>query len=145
MSLRNDFIKEVKSIIENSRAQAIRSIDHFRVKMYWDLGRKIIEEEQNGKQKSEYGTFLIKKLSECLTSQYGSGFSKRQLEICRKFYQVYPIAQTLSAQLTWSHYTICIGIENQQKRLFYETEAIKNLWSVRQLERQVHSQLYERL
>jgi predicted nuclease of restriction endonuclease-like (RecB) superfamily len=113
--------------------------------MYWELGRKIVEEEQLGNERAEYGKFLIKKLSQLLKISYGSGFSKRQLEFARKFYRVYPIAQTLSAQFTWSHYVICISIDNQSKRLFYETETIKNLWSVRQLERQIISQLYERL
>jgi predicted nuclease of restriction endonuclease-like (RecB) superfamily len=113
--------------------------------MYWELGRKIVEEEQLGNERAEYGKFLIKNLSQFLKISYGSGFSKRQLEFARKFYRVYPIAQTLSAQFTWSHYVICINIDNQSKRLFYETETIKNLWSVRQLERQINSQLYERL
>jgi predicted nuclease of restriction endonuclease-like (RecB) superfamily len=145
MELRNEFISEIKGVIEQSRLKAIRSVDHIRVRMYWELGRKIVEEEQLGKERAEYGKFLIKNLSQFLKISYGSGFSKRQLEFARKFYRVYPIAQTLSAQFTWSHYVICINIDNQSKRLFYETETIKNLWSVRQLERQINSQLYERL
>jgi predicted nuclease of restriction endonuclease-like (RecB) superfamily len=145
MKLRNEFISEIKGVIEQSRLKAIRSVDHIRVRMYWELGRKIVEEEQLGNERAEYGKFLIKNLSQFLKISYGSGFSKRQLEFARKFYRVYPIAQTLSAQFTWSHYVICINIDNQSKRLFYETETIKNLWSVRQLERQINSQLYERL
>jgi predicted nuclease of restriction endonuclease-like (RecB) superfamily len=145
MELRNEFISEIKGLIEQSRLKAIRSVDHIRVRMYWELGRKIVEEEQLGNERAEYGKFLIKNLSQFLKISYGSGFSKRQLEFARKFYRVYPIAQTLSAQFTWSHYVICINIDNQSKRLFYETETIKNLWSVRQLERQINSQLYERL
>ena len=145
MKLRNEFISEIKGVIEQSRLKAIRSVDHIRVSMYWELGRKIVEEEQLGNERAEYGKFLIKNLSQFLKISYGSGFSKRQLEFARKFYRVYPIAQTLSAQFTWSHYVICINIDNQSKRLFYETETIKNLWSVRQLERQINSQLYERL
>ena len=145
MELRNGFIDEIREIIEQSRIEAIRSVDNLRVRMYWELGRKIVEEEQQGRIKPDYGSYIIKKLSEHLKLEYGSGFSKRQLEMSRKFYQLFPIAQTVSAQLTWSHYTICLRIENQTKRLFYETEAIKNFWSVRQLERQINSQLYERL
>ena len=145
MDLRSDFINEVKGIIEQSREKAIRSVDHIRVRMYWELGRKIVEEEQHGKERAEYRKYLIKNLSKQLKALYGSGFSRRQLEMARKFYLTYPIAQTLSAQFTWSHYSICISIENQSKRLFYEAEALKNHWSVRQLERQVNSQLYERL
>lgn len=145
MDLRKGFVEEVKDIIEDSRVKAIRAVDHVRVKMYWELGRKIVEEEQQGMGRAEYATYLIKKLSEQLKIEYGAGFSKRQLENSRKFYKEYPIAQTVSAQLTWSHYLICLGIENQAKRQFYETETIKNSWSVRQLERQVNSQFYERL
>lgn len=145
MELRSDFIKEVKTIIEQSREQAIRSVDHIRVRMYWELGRKIVEEEQQGNERAEYGKFLIKKLSHHLKLKYGSGFSQRQLEMARKLFSIYPIAQTLSAQFTWSHYSIYIGIDNQSSRLFYEAETLKNHWSVRQLERQVHAQLYERL
>jgi predicted nuclease of restriction endonuclease-like (RecB) superfamily len=145
MDLRKGFVEEVKGIIEDSRVKAIRAVDHVRVKMYWELGRKIVEEEQQGMGRAEYGMYLIKKLSEQLKIEYGAGFSKRQLENSRKFYSEYPIAQTVSAQLTWSHYLICLSIENQAKRQFYETETIKNSWSVRQLERQVNSQFYERL
>ncbi len=145
MDLRKGFVEEVKDIIEDSRVKAIRAVDHVRVKMYWELGRKIVEEEQHGMGRAEYGAYLIKKLSEQLKIEYGAGFSKRQLENSRKFYTEYPIAQTVSAQLTWSHYLICLSIENQAKRQFYETETIKNSWSVRQLERQVNSQFYERL
>ena len=143
--MRNEFISEIKGVIEQSRLKAIRSVDHIRVRMYWELGRKIVEEEQLGNERAEYGKFLIKNLSQFLKISYGSGFSKRQLEFARKFYRVYPIAQTLSAQFTWSHYVICINIDNQSKREFYEAETDKNTWSSRQLERQINSQHYERL
>jgi hypothetical protein len=145
MELRNGFIQEVKGIIDNSREKAIRSVDYIRVRMYWELGRKIVEEEQQGKNRAEYGKFLIKNLSGKLQSLYGSGYSRRQLEMFRRFYFTYPIAQTLSAQFSWSLYAIFISIDNQAKRDFYEAETTKNFWSVRQLERQVNSQLYERL
>jgi hypothetical protein len=86
MDLRSDFINEVKGIIEQSREKAIRSVDHIRVRMYWELGRKILEEEQHGKERAEYRKYLIKNLSKQLKALYGSGFSRRQLEMARKFY-----------------------------------------------------------
>ena len=145
MKLRNGFIQEVKGIIDSSREKAIRSVDHIRVRMYWELGRKIIEEEQQGKNRAEYGKFLIKNLSEKLQLLYGNGYSRRQLEMFRRFYFTYPIAHAVRAQFTWRHYRIYISIDNQSKRDFYETECAKNNWTYRQLERQLNSQLFERL
>jgi predicted nuclease of restriction endonuclease-like (RecB) superfamily len=113
--------------------------------MYWELGRKIVEEEQQGMERAEYGKFLIKNLSALLQSLYGSGYSKRQLEMFRKFYLTFPIAHAVRAQFTWRHYRIYISIENQHKREFYQQECIKNTWSYRQLERQLNAGLYERL
>ena len=125
MDLRKVFVEEVKGIIEDSRVKAIRAVDHVRVKMYWELGRKIVEEEQQGMGRAEYGIYLIKKLSEQLKIEYGAGFSKRQLENSRKFYKEYPIAQTLSAQLTWSHYLICLGLKIKQKGSFMKQKPLK--------------------
>ena len=145
MELRNGFIEEVKGIIENSRTQAIRSVDHIRVRMYWELGRKIIEEEQQGKDRAMYGRFVIKKLSEKLIDVYGSGFTTRRLHLYCQFYKTYPIVPAVRAQFSWTHYKLLLSIENQLKRDFYEAESTKNNWSSRQLERQINSQLYERL
>jgi predicted nuclease of restriction endonuclease-like (RecB) superfamily len=145
MELRKEFLEEVKGIIDDSKVKAIRAVDHVRVKMYWELGRKIVEEEQQGMERAEYGKFLIKNLSALLQSLYGSGYSKRQLEMFRKFYLTFPIAHAVRAQFTWRHYRIYISIENQHKREFYQQECIKNTWSYRQLERQLNAGLYERL
>jgi predicted nuclease of restriction endonuclease-like (RecB) superfamily len=145
MELRGRFINEVKGIIDSSRENAIRSVDQFRVRMYWELGKKIVEEEQNGKERANYGTFLIRKLSEKLQAEYGKGYSIRQLEMFRIFYFTYPIAHAVRAQFTWTHYRLLLRIDNQQKREFYESELIKSNWSSRQLERQINSQLFERL
>lgn len=145
MELRKEFLEEVKGIIDDSKVKAIRAVDHVRVKMYWELGRKIVEEEQQGMERAEYGKFLIKNLSALLQSLYGSGYSKRQLEMFRKFYLTFPIAHAVRAQFTWRHYRIYISIENQHKREFYQEECIKNTWSYRQLERQLNAGLYERL
>lgn len=145
MELRNSFIEEVKKVIEESRLKAIRSVDHIRVRMYWELGRKIVEEEQNGQDRAQYGDYLINSLSKQLTVEYGEAFSKRQLERYRQFYRIFPIASALRTQFSWTHFKLLLSIENQRKRDFYEAESIKNIWSSRQLERQINSQLYERL
>jgi len=113
--------------------------------MYWKIGERIFEEEQKGEERAEYGFSLIKNRSKQLKPEYGSGFSARNLEMMRLFYRTFPKTQTLSAQLSWSHYTLLLSIEDQDKRAFYIAETKKNNWSVRQLERQINSQLYERL
>lgn len=145
MELRNSFIEEVKKLIEDSRVKAIRSIDHIRVRMYWEIGKKIVEEEQQGRERAHYGSYLIISLSSQLVSLYGEAFSKRQLERYRQFYRFFPIASALRTQFSWTHYKTLLSIENQSKREFYEAEAAKNLWSSRELERQINSHLYERL
>lgn len=145
MSLIEPLPAEIKAIITNAKEKAIRAVDHERVLMYWHIGKKIFEEEQQGKDRAGYGEYLIKYLAEQLQPEYGSGFSRRQLEQFRVFYRLFPIAHTLCAQLAWSHYRLLIRVDNQDKRDFYITEAIKNNWVVRQLERQINSQLYERL
>jgi len=145
MELRNSFIEEVKKLIEDSRIKAIRSVDHIRVRMYWELGRKIVEEEQHGRGRAKYGQFLLKKLSKELLPEFGSSFSYRQLALFRQFFIVFPIVNALRSQLTWTQYRLLLRIDNQSKREFYEAESIKNIWSSRQLERQINSHLYERL
>lgn len=113
--------------------------------MYWQIGKVIFEEEQEGKERAGYGEFLIKSLSEYLQPQFGSGFSYRQLNWYRQFYRTFPIVSALRTQFSWTHYKTLISIDNQDKRAFYLTEADKNNWTARQLERQVNSQLFERL
>ena len=113
--------------------------------MYWNIGKVIFEEEQAGKERAEYGQFLIKSISETFHPQFGSGFSVRQLERYRQFYRQFPNASTLRTQFSWSHYKSLLSIENPDKKEFYIAEASKNNWSARQLERQINSQLFERL
>ena len=145
MDLRRDFINEVKGIIEQSREKAIRSVDHIRVRMYWELGRKIVEEEQQGNKRAKYSTYLIEILSKELVLEYGQAFTKRQLERYRQFYVLFPIASALRTQFSWTHYKLLLSVVNQSQRMFYEAECVKNNWNSRQLERQINSQLYERL
>lgn len=145
MELKKEFIQQIESIISFSRERAIRSIDTHRVMMYWEIGKEIVEEEQQGKDRAGYGEFLIKTLSETLEPQHGSGFSYRQLYLFRQFYRTFPIVNALRSQFNWTHYKALIRIENKEKREFYIAENEKNNWSARQLERQINSQLFERL
>jgi predicted nuclease of restriction endonuclease-like (RecB) superfamily len=145
MLINESILSEIKSIITESRQAAIRAVDHQRVLMYWKIGKRIFEEEQEGKDRAGYGKYLIKFLSKQLQPQFGTGFSSRNLNLFRQFYRDFPIVQTLSAQLGWSQYVLLLRIDNQDKRDFYISETIKNHWTVRQLERQINSHLYERL
>ncbi|PZV83913.1 putative nuclease of restriction endonuclease-like (RecB) superfamily [Algoriphagus aquaeductus] len=138
-------IQDIQKIILQSRERAVRSVNTERVLMYWQIGKRIFEEEQNGKDRAEYGLYLIKNLSEKLSEDFGNGFSSRNLELMRLFFRTFPIAQTLSTQLSWSHYSLLLSIDSQDKREFYIAEIKKNNWSVRELERQLNSQFYERL
>lgn len=113
--------------------------------MHWRIGQRIFEEEQQGKERADYGNYLIKFIAEQLEPQYGSGFSKRQIELFRQFYRTFPIANTLYSQLSWSQYKLLIRLDTQDKRDFYIAETVKNNWTVRQLERQIYSNLWERL
>lgn len=145
MKLSKSIFSDIQSIIAQGRQNAFRSVNFERVHMYWKIGERIFEEEQQGQERAEYGTYLIKSLSTQLQPEFGTGFSARNLELMRLFYRTFPIAQTLSAQLSWSHYTLLLPIEDEHKRAYYQAETRKNNWSVRQLERQINSQLYERL
>ena len=138
-------LADARQIIDTARANAVRSVDFNRVMMYWNLGRRVFEEEQHGKDRAEYGARIIRGLAERLEPEYGSGFGIRQLEQSRRFYRFYPIAHTLYAQLNWSQYKLLISIEDAQKREYYQLEAVSHCWTKRELERQIHSQLWERL
>ncbi len=126
MEIRKDLIFQIKSIISNSQERAIRSVDFERVLMYWQIGKVIFEEEQSGMDRAAYGTFLIKSLSNELQPTFGSGFSVRQLEMCRQFFRVFPITNALRSQFSWTHYRNFIRIENEDKRAFYLAESEKN-------------------
>ena len=145
MQLSQSLLSEIKIIIARSQEQAIRSVDHARVLMYWHVGERIFEEEQQGKERADYGKYLIRSLAEQLEPEFGSGFGRRQLELMRQFHRTFPIANALHSQLSWTHYRLLIRLENEDKREFYIAETTKNNWTTRQLERQVNSQLYERL
>ena len=138
-------IQDLRQIIETARANAVHSVDFCRVQMYWHLGQRIFEEEQQGKERADYGTYLTRNLAKLLEPEYGSGFGVRQLEQARQFYRTYPNANTLRSQLNWSQYRKLIQIDDPDKREYYELESVNNAWTARETERQINSMLYERL
>jgi predicted nuclease of restriction endonuclease-like (RecB) superfamily len=145
MHLKQDLIQQIHGIVASAKERAIRSVDAERVLMYWQIGKVIFEEEQEGKDRAGYGDFLIKSLAQNLEPVYGSSFSYRQLHLFRQFYRSFPIVNALRSQFSWTHYRTLIRIDNEDKRAFYIAESEKNNWTARQLERQVNSQLFERL
>lgn len=145
MNLSSNLIQDLKHLITQSRERAIRSVDFQRTVLYWHIGEKIFNEEQQGKDRADYGNYLIKYISEQLQPEFGSGFSYRQLELMRQFYRTFPIANSLRSQLSWTHYRMLLRLETEDKREYYIAETVKNNWSVRQMERQINSQLFERL
>lgn len=140
----NTIFNNIKELVVNNRNKVYTTVNIEMLKLYWNIG-KIIMEIQQGDERVKYGDSILEKLSEKLTNEFGKGFSKRNLERMRKFYICFPIATTVSSQLSWSHYLELIKIEEKSKRNFYFNECINTKWSVRELQRQRDSLLYERL
>jgi len=145
MLINHSIIPDIKAIIATAQDKAIRAVDTERTLMYWNIGKRIFDEEQQGKDRAEYGEYLTKYIAQQLEPEFGSGYSKRQIELFRQFYRTFPIANALRSQLSWTQYKTLIRLDNQDKREFYIAEAVKNNWTSRQLERQINSSLYERL
>ena len=148
----NNFYKAIIKLLKVARKEAVQSVDRRMVIAYFEVGKMIVEKEQEGERRAKYGTYLLRELSIALTKEFGRGFSRRNLEQMRKLYIVYSKAQKSSAklqsidfQLSWSHYLTLVRIENEAERRFYEIEAIKNKWGVNELKRQYNSALYTRL
>lgn len=140
-------IERISELLENARKKVAVAVNKAMVLTYFEVGRAIVENEQNGKIRAEYGKHVLERLSERLIKDFGKGFSLRNLEQMRQFYLVYSKAQTLSAEssLSWSHYLKLMRIEDEQERGFYQIESTKNNWSLRELQRQFDSALYTRL
>ena len=149
IEIKKDIYQEIHDLLHKARQNIISNINSTMTKTYFLIGKRIVEEEQNGNKRAEYGKNLIKILSKKLTKEFGKGFSETNLEQMRKFFKVYGIPQTLSEEfqfnLSWSHYLILMRIKDIDARNFYEIETIENNWSLRELKRQVNSSLYERL
>ncbi len=141
----SSLITGIGILLEQGRRQAYQSVNSILVKTYWEIGKRIVEFEQQGKKRAEYGSALLDIISRDLTEKFGKGFSRDNLEKMRKFYLFFKNSETLSRKLSWSHYCILLRIESDFARRFYLTETENESWSVRELERQINSMLFERL
>ena len=143
----NFLFENIKNLIKESQNRIITAISNTMSLTYFEIGRMIVEEEQKGELRANYGKQIIKTLSIKLTKDFGQGFSMRNIEQMRQFYIAYSIPQTVSAEfkLSWSHYLTLMRINDENERRFYEVESIKNNWSLRELKRQLNSALYTRL
>ncbi len=148
MNLTNkNFYQDIKSLLQKARNQVYQTINATMTQTYYEIGKRIVEEEQGGESRAEYGIGLISNLSMELTKEFGKGFSEQNLKNMRQFYLIYQKRQTLSSEfkLSWSHYIFLTRIDNQDERNFYEIEALENSWSLRELKRQFDTGLFERL
>jgi len=160
--MNDNFLEKVGSILEQARKNIKTAVNLSMVYTYYEIGKMIVEEEQNGEERAEYGKYVLDTLSAYLTENFGKGFSTDNLKLMRRFYVVYsndPIGETVFPQfekvpvtengrkffLSWSHYLKLMRIDNVDERHFYEIEAIKNDWSLTELKRQFNSALYERI
>ena len=141
----NQLADNIASLVNNTKRQLMRTINNSTVETYWNIGRYIVEFEQNGNAKAKYGTSLLSSLAKLLRAKLGKGYSRPNLNNMRKFYLLYPICQTLSDKLSWSHICELITIDDELERGFYEKECISSRWNVRSLRRQIDSALYLRL
>lgn len=140
------FFENIRDLIQKAQRTLIKQVNSVMVVTYFELGKQIVEQEQKGKELADYGTYLLLELSNKLTTEFGKGYSKRNLELMRKFYLTYRIAKTpFSQSLSWSHYLLLMRIADDAERSFYEIETEKNNWSFRELNRQINSALYNRL
>lgn len=137
--------QSVKQILEEARKTAYTAVNSAMVQAYWNIGKVIVEEEQRGKARSDYGTYLLDELSKRLTMEFGKGFDRTNISKMRAFYLSYPIVDALRPQLTWTHYRLLLRVEKESIRDFYIDECITGNWSTHQLERQLNSFYYERL
>ena len=140
----NDIFDNIKELVISSRNRVYTTVNTEMLNLYWNIGKAIMEIQQ-GDERASYGETVLEKLSQKLTTEFGKGFSKRNLERMRKFYIYFPFATTVSTQLSWSHYLELLKVDEESKRKFYMKETINSRWSVRELQRQIGSLLYERL
>jgi len=150
-----ELVDNIGSLLEQARKKVYYQINQTLVQTYWEIGKNIVEYEQEGKARAEYGSHLLASLSKDLTLKYGKGFSERNLERMRKFFLEFPISttvssefqktQTVSAKLSWSHYCELLKVKEDLARSFYEKQCEKEDWSLRELRRQINSLLFERI
>ena len=141
----DQLITQIGNLLQSGRQQASQAVNTILVQTYWHIGQHIVEFEQKGNIKADYGSQLLNNLSRDLTLNYGKGFSRSNLFQIRLFYIKFPIIQTVSGQLTWSHYTEILKSNNDLELSFYSKQCEHEKWSVRDLKRQMKSCLFERL
>ncbi len=135
----------IRIILENARQKAYKSVNVAMIRAYWQIGRLIVEDEQQGEQRAEYGKKVLEELSERLTAEFGKGFTVTNLKYMRSFYRAFPIGHALRDELSWTHYRLLLKVENPDARSWYMNEAAAENWSSRQLERQISVLYYERM
>jgi predicted nuclease of restriction endonuclease-like (RecB) superfamily len=141
----DELLDNIGSTLQKARENAIKSINTELVKANWEIGRHIVEYEQQGKEKADYGSSLLLNLVKDLKIKYGKGFSKSNVYLCRQFYIKYQKFQTVSGKLSWSHYADLLTVSDDLARSFYEKQTIKENWSFREMKRQIDSALFQRL
>ena len=142
---KDEFYTSIREILQTARDTVYKKVNFVMVEAYWNIGKQIVQEEQSGENRAKYGSNLIKNLSKQLTKDFGKGFSQRNIRNMRQFYISFPIWQTVSAKLTWSHYILLLKLNNNEAREWYINETASSNWSVRALERQIGTHYYERI
>jgi predicted nuclease of restriction endonuclease-like (RecB) superfamily len=137
--------KDIRAVLDKARAESLRAVNFAMVQAYWNIGQVIVEEEQRGKKRADYGKALVTEISQRLTQDYGKGFTPANIWYMRQFYLSFPILHALRGELSWTHYRLLLKVDKQEAREFYMQEAVNSNWSTRELERQINSLLYERL
>ena len=141
----NKLFSEIRQILVGAKQTAYKAVNFAMVTAYWNIGRKIVENEQQGNTRAEYGKAVLFDLSQRLTEEFGKGFDERELRRIRQFYIVFSNWDALRPELTWTHYRLLIRIKNEKARIWYMNEAADQTWSSRQLDRQISTLYYERL
>ena len=145
LSYTTSMVQEIKELLSGARQRAAVQVNTELLSTYWNIGRIIVEHEQNSQERAAYGKQTLKEVSKELSEEFGKGFSVSNIQFMRRFYLTYQIQQTVSVKLSWSHYCELLTISDDDKRRFYEKEAINSGWSIRELKRQISTSLYERL
>lgn len=143
--INNSLYNEISELLQKAHSQVKQQVNSLMVITYWNVGRLIVEDELNGNTRADYGKAVLKELSEKLTQDFGKGFDERNLRKMKQFYNMYQKWDSVSTELSWTHYRHLLKVENEPPRLWYMNEAIKENWSTRALERQINSFYYERL
>ena len=141
----NQLLTNIREILLSARHTAYKAVNFAMVTAYWNIGKLIVEDEQNGNARAKYGKAVLEELSTRLTEEFGKGFTITNLKNMRQFYLLFPKGHTLRGELTWSHYRLLIKVKDEQARLWYMNEAAEQAWSSRQLDRQISVLYYERL